>query len=80
MKSPHVTKVLISLAQHMCDHPDQFSEESGRDMDRALRTHPDISDIDPVWVRWGYVAGKHGWLTNKEMVFKKGKYTYESTA
>lgn len=77
MKYPHVTKVLVNLATNMCNNPAQFSKEDGQNLDRALRTCPGISDIDGVWVRWGYVAELQGWITTDELVFKKGRYVYE---
>ena len=80
MKFPHITKVLVNLANLMCDNPDQFSVESGRDLDRALRTCPDISDIDPVWIRWGYVGEQFGWITTNELALKRGRYCYERTS
>lgn len=76
-KFPHITKVLIALAERMCDDPEQYSMEDGKNLDRALRTCPDIHDIHTVWVRWHYVAEQYGWLTGHEMVMKNGRYVYK---
>ena len=76
-KIPHITKVLIALAERMCYNPEQYSVEDGKNLDRALRTCPDIYDIHTVWVQWRYVAEPRGWLTGHEMVLKNGKYIYK---
>jgi len=50
-KFPHITKVLIALAERMCDNPEQYTVEDGKNLDRALRTCPDIYDIHTEAVR-----------------------------
>ena len=69
-----VALALRDYAAFMCNHPEQFSQEDGQVLDRALRSCPAISDIDVVWVRWSYVAQQHHWLTTGELVYKNGKY------
>ena len=77
-KFPHITKVLIALAERMCDNPEQYTVEDGKNLDRALRTCPDIYDIHTVWVLWSYVAEKQGWLTDHEMIStNRGKWIYK---
>ena len=74
--SQHLSVALRYFAWRMADNPDSYSVEEGKMMDRALRTCPNITDIDRVWVRWRYVAEKRGWLTVEELVFKNGRYSY----
>ena len=61
MNREHIRKVLIALAERMCDNPLEYSDAFGRDVDRALRLC--LTDIDPTWVRWSYVGQQHGWIT-----------------
>jgi hypothetical protein len=67
---------LRNLAKHMLDNPESYSVEQGKSMDRALRSHPFFSDIDVIWVRWRYVAEKLCWITDDELIFKRGRYLY----
>lgn len=68
---------LRHLAKVMVENPQNYSVEDGRALDRALRSCKGISDIDRVWVGWSFFAEKHGWLTDKEMVFTGARYGYK---
>lgn len=75
-KNELVASALRSYAKRMCDSPDAYSEEQGKELDRALRTCKGISDIDVVWVRWRYVGETRNWITDNELKFKNGRYSY----
>jgi hypothetical protein len=78
-RPPHevLAESLRHLAELMCNTPDNFSVEDGKALDRALRSCKGISDIDRVWVRWGYVAEQRDWLTVKEMIYTGTRYGYK---
>lgn len=75
-KDKIVSIALRNYAESMCNHPDLYSIEEGKALDRALRSCKEISDIDVVWVRWRYIAEKNNWLTDNEMQFSKSGYYY----
>lgn len=54
---------LINSAIRAMDKPQSINKEEGKILDRALRAGL-FTDIDPFWVRWGYVAEQQGWLSN----------------
>jgi hypothetical protein len=60
----------------MVTNHDDYSQEDGKLVDRALRTCPKITDIDTVWVLWRFIGDPLGWITDKEMVSRKGRYVY----
>lgn len=39
---------------------EQFGKSDAEDLDKRLRAQ--LSDIDPFWMRWRFVAEKKGWL------------------
>lgn len=71
-----VRNYLVLRAEKMTEHPEMFTQEEGKSLDRALRSCPAIKDIDTVWIRWHSTAEKFGWLTDNELAFnwKKGYY------
>lgn len=69
-----VAKALRDYAEIVCDNPQLVTAEDAKSLDRALRSCPAISDIDRVWVRWCFMAEKHGWLTDKELIYNKNRY------
>jgi len=71
-----VALALRDYAAFMCNHPEQFSQEDGQVLDRALRSCGAISDIDIIWVRWDYVAQQQHWMTTGELVCTNGRYEY----
>lgn len=71
-----IAKALRSYAEHLMSSPQATTEEC-QELDRALHSCRGISDIDVLWVRWGYRAEKYGWDTSKEAKWdsrKKGFY------
>jgi len=71
-----VAVALRNYADTLMDNADNVTVDEGKALDRALRSCPGISGIDVVWVRWRFVAIKKGWLTDSELIFNRGKYTY----
>jgi hypothetical protein len=75
-----VAKALRNFANIIMDNDSLVETEEARALDRALRSCPAISDIDPIWVRWRFVGSKRGWITSSEMVCTKhGRYEYPSS-
>jgi hypothetical protein len=75
---PHdyVAKALRRYSQTLCANPDSVEPEEAKDLDRALRSCPGITDIDVVWVMWRYIGESRGWLTANEMRWTKSGYRY----
>lgn len=74
--NPQIETALRLFAAKMVADPDSYSQEDGKILDRALRSCPGVIDIDVVWVMWQFHGESRGWITDKELVFKKGKYVY----
>lgn len=72
-----VARALRAYAEKMMDNPDQFSDEEGKILDRALRSCPAVSDIDTVWVRWSYLifTGRK-WDTTSEIKYSSKTRTF----
>lgn len=68
--------VLRHTAGRMVANPGDYSATEGQMMDRALRTCPMITDIDVVWVLWRFVGEPLGWITDKEMTVRNGRFVY----
>lgn len=83
MKNKKPDEVLAQSLRHfanlMCNSPDSYSVEDGKAMDRALRSCKGITDIDVVWVRWGFIALSHNWLTDKDMIITKSGWRYKES-
>jgi hypothetical protein len=76
-ESDLIAIALRNYAKMICDNPDDFSIEECKSLDRALRCCPSISDIDVVWVRWGYLSTFKDITTNQEIITtKSGRRTY----
>jgi len=75
--APQLADCLRHFAWKMCDNPDLYTVEEGKMMDRALRSCPEITDIDVVWIRWGYI-GEPLWRTTDELSYngRTGRYFY----
>lgn len=71
-----VPQALALLVEQMLKRPDDFSVEEGRKVDAALRSCVHISDVDRIWVRWGYIASERGWSTASDLVWTKKGYLY----
>ena len=60
MKSKEAKTKILDLATWMVDNPAKVTIKQGSAMDAMLRTGL-LSDIDPFWVRWSYVAELYRW-------------------
>lgn len=77
MKNEDLVAISLRLfASTMIANPENFSEEQGKILDRALRSCKGISDIYVVWVSWRHCAEQRNWLTDNEMNFGKQGYFY----
>jgi len=76
-RDSHLADCLRHFAWKMCDNPENYTQEEGKLMDRALRSCPGIIDIDRVWIRWGFIGEKLNWSTRDELTYNwKTGYSY----
>ena len=72
-----VAKALRAYAKYLIENKDLVDREEARDLDRALRACPAISDIDRVWGMWRYVGDSRGWITEEELQYNSKTWLLE---
>ena len=59
-RSKEAEDVLVATAEAMID--ENFDAKRAKELDSELRKV--LSDTDPFWIRWMYIAEKKGWLSD----------------